>query len=390
MKRKDIKYYVVIVLILTITVIYEAVKPKPIDWSFTLESEDKIPYGTYILYNTLADIFPGKTITINQKTTYEYRLTNQDVFKNYIYICESFDADKLDTESILQAAQNGNSMFIASHYFSPAFQDTLKFSVGFSYFDTINQINFYNKQLENGQDYRMGKSTQNSYFNKIDTAEFEILAHSKQNTACFIRRSFGKGMIYISTIPESFTNYCMSAEKNYALAYGTLSYLPNNDIVWDEYYKPFRKSDKQILDILFSNKSFNAGYMLLIVTVLLFVIFTAKRRQRIIPVLRPFENKSLQFIKTIGRLYYSSKNHKDIALKKYNYFQHYVLTNYGIHLSEIAYENYGSIAEKTGVDIDTVKKVLLNYIKINKIDKISTNELTIFNAYLEDFYETCK
>jgi hypothetical protein len=57
MKRKDIKYYVVIVLILTITVIYEAVKPKPIDWSFTLESEDKIPYGTYILYNTLADIF---------------------------------------------------------------------------------------------------------------------------------------------------------------------------------------------------------------------------------------------------------------------------------------------------------------------------------------------
>ncbi len=390
MKRKDIKYYFFIVLILGITAAYEASKPKPIDWSFTLESEDKIPYGTYVLYETLPDLFPGKSIKVNTNTTYEYRLYNQEVSKNFIYICESLEADKLETESILQTAQNGNTVFIAAHYFSAVFMDTLSFALDYSYFDSTDQVNFYNPKLKQKQDFKLGKSAHNAYFFDIDTGNMEILARSKDNKPCFIRQPFGKGMIYLSSLPEAFTNYSMIAEKNYGLAYASLSYLPHQDIIWDDYYKPFRKSEKRMLEMVFTNKSFKAAYTLLIITVLIFVLFTAKRRQRIIPVIKPFENKSLQFIRTIGRLYYSSKNHKDIALKKYNYLQHYVLSKYYIHLSDVKYEDHGIIAEKTGVDVETVKKVLLNYIKINKLDKISPEELNAFNNHIEDFYETCK
>jgi hypothetical protein len=391
MKKKDLKYYIIIIIILGFTVLYEALKPKPINWSFTLESEDKIPYGTFVLFNTLSELFPENKITVNKKTTYEHRLYHQEEPNNYIYITESFDVDTLEIEALLQTAQNGNHIFIASHYFSAEFQDTLKFQTNyFNFLDTIDYINFYNPHLKQKDAYVFKKSSQSVFFDKIDTLNAEILAHSKNNRACFIRQKFGKGMIYLSSIPELFTNYSMVAEKNYTAAYASLSYLPSYDIIWDEYYKPYRKNKKSMLEIVWTNKSFKVAYILLIITVIFFVFFTAKRRQRIIPIIKPYENKSLQFIKTLGRLYYSTKNHKDIANKKYNYLQHFVLLKYYINFSDYRYEDYNIIGEKTGVDVEIIKKILSGYLKINKLDKISPEDLIIFNNYIEDFYEKCK
>ena len=53
---------------------WEFLKPKPIDWSVTLTRKDKIPYGTYVLYNTLKDIFPERKIIENKKTFYRESL----------------------------------------------------------------------------------------------------------------------------------------------------------------------------------------------------------------------------------------------------------------------------------------------------------------------------
>ena len=69
--KKDIKYYVIIGLILSVIIIFEIMKPKPVDWRFTLEREDKIPYGTFVLFNTLEDIFPGKTVEETKETPQE-------------------------------------------------------------------------------------------------------------------------------------------------------------------------------------------------------------------------------------------------------------------------------------------------------------------------------
>lgn len=46
-------------------------------------------------------------------------------------------------------------------------------------------------------------------------------------------------------------------------------------------------------------------------SILLFMIFTARRKQRAIPVIREPENKSLEFVELIGTLYYQKKDHAD-------------------------------------------------------------------------------
>jgi len=393
MNKKDIKYYSIIVAILIATIIFEMMKPKPIDWRFTLEAKDKIPYGTYVLNKTIKDIFPNKRILKNRKTTYEYynSESNKIDIKNFIYITKKFNIDKLETEVILSLANMGNNIFISAHSFSKIFSDTLNFSVkNINLFDTTSNLNFYNKKLKREKTYHYGKVSTNIYFDKIDTLRMRVLAFSEENKIIYIKQRVGKGYVYINSTPEIFTNYAMVTERNFDFAYKTLSYLPIKDVVWDAYYKPFQKQNKNMLHVIFSMPGIKIAYILMLITTIIFVLFTAKRKQRIIPIIKPYENKTLDFIETIGRVYYNSKNHKDIAEKKYQYFNNFLLRRYNINLSKNENLNYNKISEKTNVDINLIKKLLLTYNKINKLEKISDEQLNIFNNYIEDFYDNCK
>lgn len=380
--------------IIIATIVFEVMKPKPIDWRFTLAGKDKIPYGTFVLKNTINDIFPNQKIYTNRETTFEY--TNSKKYKNntknYIYITNEFKIDKLETETILNLVNNGNNIFIAAHHFGKIFSDTLNFEINNSnLFDTISKINFYNKKLKSKKAFKYGKSASNVTFKKIDTLNMQVLAYSeKNNTPILLRQKMGTGFIYLSSTPEIFTNYGMVTEKNYEFAYKTLSYLPIKDVVWDEYYKPFKKEDTSLLNVIYKMPGIKTAYILLLISVLVFVFFTSKRRQRIIPIVKPFENKTLEFAETIGRVYYNSKNHKDIAEKKYQYFANFVKLRYNINITENETINYDIVSEKTAVESELIKKLLLTYDKINKLEKISAEQLNSFNNYIEDFYDKCK
>jgi len=393
MKKKDLKYYIFIGLILITIIVFETLKPKPIDWRFTLEQKDKIPYGTYVLFNTINDIFPEKKIILNKKTTWEFVKKDENRFeiKNYIFIAESFEIDKPETQTLLDLAEKGNNIFISAHRFGGTFSDTLNFAQSYSAFtDTISQLNFFNYTLKTKEPYRYKKSAGFTYFEDLDTTNCEILAHDKNNHVVFFRQTYGSGFFYVSSTPEVFTNYAMVAEKNYAFAYNALSYLPIRNTVWDEYHKPFRKINKTALSFLLGEKSLKTAYYILLLTTLMFVFFTAKRKQRIIPIIKPYENKTLTFVHTISGLYYKSKNHKDIAQKRFTYLNNFLQQKYNVNIAETETVNIEKTAQKTGLNPELLKKLLSYHTKINNLENISVDTLTSFNKIIEDIYEICK
>lgn len=391
MNKKDLKYYIFIVLILILISVFELMKPKQIDWRFTLEQKDKIPYGTHVLFNTINDIFPEKKMVINKKTTWEFTKEEDESEKNYIYISNSFQPDKLETLTLLDLVEKGNNIFISSHNFTSKFSDTLNFKTGWSAFnDTVSEFNFYNAKLKRNRPYIYKKSANFISFNQTDTSNCEILAFDKDKKLIFFRQQYGKGYFYISSCPEVFTNYAMIKEKNYEFAYKMLSYLPVRNTIWDEYYKPFRKSKKTSLSFLLEDRSLKTGYYLLLLTGLLFVFFTAKRKQRIIPISKPYENKTLEFVNTISGLYYKSKNHKDIARKRFTYLNNFLQSKHNVNLSDTENVNLQKTAQKIGVETDLLKKLLSYRIKINNLEDISAEILIRFNKIIEDIYEKCK
>ena len=48
----------------------EAIEPEPLNWNPSYSSNDRIPLGTYVLYDNLKDIFP-ETVRVD-KTPYEF------------------------------------------------------------------------------------------------------------------------------------------------------------------------------------------------------------------------------------------------------------------------------------------------------------------------------
>ena len=156
------------------------------------------PYGTFVLFNTLEDIFSGKTVEETKETVFENYDYNEFEHKNYIFISNNFEPDKYDTETLLKLAERGSNIFVSAHMFSKEFSDTLNFEIdNSSFFDTSSVLNFYNMKIKQKKDYYYGRSSSNYYFGSIDTLKSLALGYSKEKRICFLRYKHGKGNIYI-------------------------------------------------------------------------------------------------------------------------------------------------------------------------------------------------
>jgi hypothetical protein len=82
---------------------------------------------------------------------------------------------------------------------------------------------------------------------------------------------------------------------------------------------------------------------------LLFMAFEAKRRQRIIPVVRPLANSTLEFTQTVGRLYYQHRDHKNMAEKKIAWFLDHLRSQYFVRTADFDDELYNRMQAKTGI-----------------------------------------
>ena len=93
---------------------------------------------------------------------------------------------------------------------------------------------------------------------------------------------------------------------------------------------------------------------------LLFCVFYARRRQRVIPVVKQPENKSLEFVKLIGTLYYQKHENRDLLQKKYSYFAETVRRQLLIDVDdeESRRENITQLALRTGMPEAEVRMIL--------------------------------
>src|SRR5205085_7557129 len=132
-----------------------------------------------------------------------------------------------------------------------------------------------------------------------------------------------KGNFYLCSTPVFFSNIQLLTLCNNDFAYKALSYLPINDIIWDEYQKQGAEGEDSLLRAVLAHESLKWAYYIALGSVVLFIIFEAKRRQRIIPIIEPLANSTLEFTRTLGNLYLSKGDHKNIAAKKIQYFLGY-------------------------------------------------------------------
>lgn len=387
------KYYIILALTFGIMVYLEYSKPKPIDWTQTYSEKDKIPYGTYVLRKELKAAFPEKGIIQNNKSYYQF--FEKEFNAPILVITNNFSPSKLDLDLILKHVEKGNDLFVAANHFSQEFTDTMGFGKTYNFIggfgaDSIAEFSFTNKKLSN-ETYVYKKAYTKAYFNNLDTAKTSILGNNTDG-ANFIKIEFGEGNIFINLEPLAFTNFSLLAEKNYQYPFKALSYLPQSDLIWDEYYKPMNSihAKKTPMYFVLENPPLRYAWYILLLGMIIYILFEGKRRQRVIPVVEPPKNMSLEFIETVGKLYFYRGSHKDLAEKKFKYFAEYLRSNYFLKANKFSGEHYKRIAEKTGVSKNLISDIFNKYRKIASKQYISEDELFSLNKDIEAFYSAAK
>jgi hypothetical protein len=186
---------------------------------------------------------------------------------------------------------------------------------------------------------------------RIRCDSMEILVRDKQGGAKVMRLRIGEGELFLVSTPLMFTNYGLLDGSNASYAFRLLSYMEGVPVMRLESYGITGASNSQ-LRYLLSRPPLQWALYAALFTLLLFMFFAAKRRQWVIPVVRPPANETLRFTQLIGNLYYQKKDYKDLLSRKYHYFHTEVKRLNGLDLQsgEPDGELGRRLAEKTGQD----------------------------------------
>ncbi len=170
----------------------------------------------------------------------------------------------------------------------------------------------------------------------------------------------GDGAIYYNLNPAAFTNYyLLKGKQQYAVE--ALSYMNDGPVFFDDYGKSGRKVVASPLRFVLSQQPLKWAYFLALAGVLLYMVFASKRRQRIIPVVKPLENSTVEFTRTIGNLYFQSGDHTGIITKKINYFLESIRSQYYLDTQQLDDTLIERLSVKSGVDQKQTAD-LINYI----------------------------
>ena len=177
---------------------------------------------------------------------------------------------------------------------------------------------------------------------------------------------------------------------NYSYVYKALSYLPNQSVIWDEYYKAGNDKTDSPLRVIFNNPLLLKAYYVLILSLILFMIFGIKRKQRIIPIVEPYRNTTLDFVDIVGTLYYQTGNHKNIADKKISYFLEYIRSTF--QTKTIIYDDAFiiRIATLSGIEEQSVHDLFYYFSDLSIKQIITQQELLKLNGMIENFHKQNK
>lgn len=386
------KYMIIATLVLIGYMAMQYFKPKPTDWRQTYLKEDKIPYGTYILNQRIHDLFPNAKITVKRKAI--YNTLKEDTAaeqSNYLIIASAVKVDKLDYQQMVKYMQKGNQIFIAANEIKGVLLDTLKASLANDiYFRSGKKyaINFVNPTLKRDVDYYFDRGLSEQYFSKLDTARTTVLGKKQEEAANFIRYSFGKGALYLLPNPQLFTNYSLLKEDGSEYASKALSYLPKTGhLIWDEYFTRPDVNSQSPLRVLFQYDQLRWAYYIALFSLLAFVLFEIKRRQRIIPIISRPKNTSVEFVETVGRVYYQQRNNRDIAEKKVSYWLEYIRNKYRLRTLTLDEEFKETLIGKTGANAETIESLLAEIKQLKAGQMVGDHDLIRLNKLIEQFYK---
>jgi hypothetical protein len=362
----------------------------------TLWRNDKIPYGTYYAYNNLQHVFTNAEIETNDKSPESFYQYNNS--SAYIIVGYSVRPDEMELKAILNHAIAGNHVFISAIDIGENLLDSFKLKVSESYpgfFSDSLTVSVLDPTAGDSLKFTYPGARLDNFFTKIDSSVTNILGRNKDGYANFVKFTYQNGgTVMIHLAPGALTNFFLLHKENKKYYDLVFSPIPDTveQVVWDDYYRHHmngndygKKSTFSKLGTFLGDDVLRWAFWLTIALFGIIYIFESKRKQRIIPSIKKLNNTSLDFVRTIGRLYYQRKDNKNLAQKISTHFLGHIRTTYNMSTSQMNDDFVSRLAFKSGYPVSLVKEMMDEIRKIDEAYDVSDEELLAFSEKIDKF-----
>lgn len=371
--RKERLLYILLGVLFVTYVVVEYYSPKPIDWTVTFAEKDKNPYGGFILFERMDDLFPEKSVSF--QTLYEAK----DSSEHLLVLATNFDPSAADIEAMFNILDQGRTIFIAAQVFSQRFLEALEIEMNFDALEVLSEDSI-----------NIGMGSKNFYFPAtfvsstfgIDTSG-SWNAHAVANEPVIISKKYPQAKLILGSVPLAFSNYGLLKGDNYLLVEETLKNIPSGPVEFNRFYQAGKQEPTTPLRYVMSQAPLKWAVYLTLLSLLLYLVIGSRRLQRAIPLLEGNKNTTLEFIKTIGGLYHREANHKNAAMKIINHFAKALAVKYYIHT--INDTSYKILAAKSGVPLEEVIRTFDFIEGVKQSSKLSEESLKQLYAKVNMF-----
>jgi hypothetical protein len=373
-------YAVVFIIVMVILALLEVNKKEVTDWRKNFDVNEKSPFGLFVFNQEVKHLFKNNFKKVNQ-SPFEYYNKNKTTPHNILVV-----EHKIDTESwnkILEAVSKGSDAMLIVDDIPKEISDSIGYYDSEISFDEKNVLKFTDKQYQNDfitlDKFPSGKGF--SYIKPGVEVLGKTVEEDNSDQANFIKVKFGKGTIYVHSEPLFLTNYYLLKPGNIKYAQNVFSYLDDKETLWFV-ESHSSEASRFFMRFILSKPALKYAWWIFLGGLVLFIFFNAKRKQRIVPVIDPLRNTSVDFVKSIGNLYLQEGDFHDMMAKKAQYFLNKIRMDLLIDTQNLDDDFAKKLHLKTGkttemIDeaIQLVKKAQDPYASVMKEDLMRMNRL---------------
>lgn len=334
------KFIIGILLLLGIIFAIEYRMTKKFVWIPTYSHTDAQPFGCMLFDSVMQASLPNG-YTISKKTIWQMRHDSVFTKKKSILIATDDFIYNSDIRDIFGLVEDGHTILLAAKRLN-YLTDTLQ--IDYHYNSDFNISNIAGRNIEKvdlcwTQDsaaYR-GHPLSVSLYNQLipftlegnDSIACDTLItlieyndNKEQVEEHPVALSFkrGKGELILVSAPLLFTNYMTISGQGSLMQARLMDRLKAHPVIrMESYVRSMAQTESSQFNVFLQQPPLRWALYLTFITILLFCIFTARRRQRVIPVIQKPQNMNLEFVRLIGSLYWQQHDNAGLLAKKLAY-----------------------------------------------------------------------
>ena len=344
------KFLVGIAVLAAVMFVVQYRMPRRFVWQATFSHQDRQPFGCYVM-DTLLATSMSRGYSVTSKTLWQL---SQDSTMRRNVLIQLSGRTELSVSHLLAMARRGDRFLIACNSYREALYDSLDVYLSWHYGFTMRDMAQKHDErvavswvgpaggyAPHSDRFTLHPSLMEYTIVPSDSLPCEVLAiirgdDDKTWRNLAVRCTVGHGEVILVTAPLLFTNYGILNREYEPLLSRFLNLVKD---------RPLVRLDPKSDDATYSNQE-SPFYVwlqrpplqwtiyLTLVGVLLYLAFTARRRQRVVPVIEPPKNNNLEFVQLIGTLYYQQGSHHDLLRKKLAYATEEIRRTTGIDLRD--------------------------------------------------------